>query len=456
MLDQGYPGALFTDLYELTMAQAYVDAGMEGSATFSLFFRSYPPDRAYFVAAGLEDALSYLETFNFTSQDLEYLSGLGLFRESFVQSLAELRFTGSVRALPEGTIFFADEPLLEVRAPIVEAQVFETYLLNQTNLQSILATKASRVVHAAKGRTLVDFGARRAHGTDAADKLARASFLVGFAGTSNVQAGARYGVPVYGTMAHSFVMTFQREIDAFRAYAESFPSGTTLLVDTYDTMQGIRNAIAMAQEMQRRGHRLGAVRLDSGDLAEPAKHARLLLNEAGLQEVTIFASGGLDEFDLESLLEAGAPIDGFGVGTKLAVSADAPWTDCAYKLVDYESEPVSKLSAGKRTLPGAKQVYRFFDRDARPVRDLIALEQEPPPSNGTALLEEVMRDGRRLHPPPALTQLREGFAQQFSRLPDEVKALRRPARYPAHLSNALKELEEETAKAAKRRMLGES
>ena len=457
MSSPNVPGALFTDLYELTMAQAYVEAGLTGTATFSLFFRSYPPHRGYFVAAGLEDILDYLETFHFSEQDLHYLSGLDLFKEDFLQTLAGLRFTGSVRALPEGTIFFPGEPVLELTGPIVEAQIFETYLLNQANLQSILATKASRSVHAAGNKTLVDFGSRRAHGVDAADKLARACYLTGFAGTSNVQAGARYGIPVYGTMAHSFIMTFHREADAFRAYADSFPETTTLLVDTYDTVQGVRNAIGVAQRMKEAGHPLRAIRLDSGDLDGLAREARSLLDRAGLQEVTIFASGGLDELDVERLRKAGAPIDGFGIGTKLAVSADAPWTDCAYKLVDYEAEPVTKLSAGKQTLPGPKQVYRFFDSEGRPARDLISQREEPPPPGGTPLLEETMRKGRRAHPSPALSDVRERFAQGFSHLPDGVKDLRDPDRYPVHLSSALQELQSRTAEAARRRQgLGES
>ena len=457
MSSSDIPGALFTDLYELTMTQAYVEAGITGTATFSLFFRSYPPHRGYFVAAGLEDILDYLEAFHFSEQDLHYLSGLELFREDFLQTLAGLRFTGSVRALPEGTSFFPEEPVLELTGPIVEAQIFETYLLNQANLQSILATKASRSVHAAGGKTLVDFGSRRAHGTDAADKLARACYLTGFAGTSNVRAGARYGIPVYGTMAHSFIMTFHHEIDSFRAYANSFPETTTLLVDTYDTVQGVRNAIGVAQQMKKAGHPLRAIRLDSGDLDGLAREARSLLDQAGLQEVTIFASGGLDELDLEQLRESGAPIDGYGIGTKLAVSADAPWTDCAYKLVDYEAEPVTKLSTGKHTLPGAKQVYRFFDSEGRPVRDLISQRDEPPPAGGTPLLEEVMRAGQRARPSPALSEVRKRFAQGFSRLPEGLKALRDPARYPIHLSGALQELQARTAQSARRRAgLGES
>ena len=371
--------ALFTDLYELTMAQAYWQSGVREQATFSLFFRSYPPDRSYFVLAGVQDVLDHLEGFRFSGDDIEFLGSTDRFDAGFVDFLHGLRFTGSVRAMHEGSMFFANEPVIEVTAPVIEAQIVETFLINQVNLQSVLATKASRVVHAARGRSVVDFAARRTHGIDAADKLGRVSYMVGFDGTSNMLAGKRYGIPTFGTMAHSFVETFPTELDSFRAYAESFPDSTTLLVDTYDTLEGVKKAVSVAGEMRRRGHVSRAIRLDSGDLLDLAVKARAMLDGAGLADVQVFASGGLDEFGVDSLLGSGAPIDGFGVGTKVGVSADAPWTDCAYKLVEYDGRPVLKLSPGKQSLPGRKQVFRYRDESGIYVRDVVGLADEQPP-----------------------------------------------------------------------------
>ena len=283
--------------------------------------------------------------------DLSYLASLGLFDEGFLSHLAGLRFTGDVRTMPEGSIFFAEEPVVEVKAPVIEAQIVETLLLNQVHYQTLLATKASRVVHAARGRSVVDFGARRTHGMEAADAFARASYMAGFAGTSNLRAGERYGIPVFGTMAHSFVATFEREVDAFRAYADAFPDTSTFLVDTYDTLAGVESAIEVAREMDDRGLAPLAVRLDSGDLLDLSLRARAMLDGAGLSRVRIFASGGLDEFRVSDLVEADALIDGFGVGTRVGVSADAPAADAVYKLVEYDGNPITKLSPGKETLP---------------------------------------------------------------------------------------------------------
>ena len=354
--------------------------------------------------------------------------------------------------MPEGTIFFANEPVLEVTGPVIEAQIAETYLLNQINLQSVLATKASRVVHAAQGRTVVDFGARRTHGIDAANKLARVSYMVGFAGTSNVLAGKLYGIPTLGTMAHSFVESFDREEDSFRAYADSFPDSTTLLVDTYDTLEGVSKAAAVAKEMRERGHALRAVRLDSGDLLDLSKKSRALLDEAGLGDVQVFASGELDEFEIDALISAGAPIDGFGMGTKVGVSADAPWTDCAYKLVEYDGTPRLKLSAKKQTHPGRKQVHRSRDGDGAYLRDTIALAEEGEPERGAEpQLRQVMTKGSRVEPPHPLERLRERFAEEFSRLPDRYKALRSPALYTVSTSEKLERLRGEVSRQVSER-----
>jgi nicotinate phosphoribosyltransferase len=445
--------ALFTDLYELTMAQAYWQSRTTAPAVFSLFFRKYPPDRAYFVGAGLADVLDYLETFRFTAIDLDYLRSLQRFDAAFLEYLAGLRFTGSVRAMPEGELFFVNEPVLEVTAPVIEAQLLETFLLNQLNVQTILATKAARVRHAARDRQVVDFAARRAHGTDAANKLARVSYLAGFDATSNVMGGALYGIPVAGTMAHSFITSFPSEIESFRQFAHSFPDSSIFLVDTYDTLEGTKKAITVAQEMKRQGHRLLAIRLDSGDLLDLANKTRALLNEADLPEVRIFASGGLDEFEVDALLRAGAPIDGFGVGTKVGVSADAPLTDCAYKQVTYNGRPVLKLSTKKQTLPGPKQVFRFRDEGGNYLRDVIACANEPTPAGAEPLLEEVMRGGARRHPAPALARLREEFRTRFARLPDRCKALRSPEPYPVDISPGLAELVHVTEREASRREL---
>ena len=434
------PPALFTDLYELTMAQAYWRSGTTASATFSLTFRSYPPDRAYFVLAGVDDALAFLEDFSFSADDIEYLRSLGQFEEEFLPFLRDLRFTGSVRAMSEGAIFFADEPVIEVTAPVIESQIVETVLLNQISLQTILATKASRVVHAARGKAIVDFAARRTHGVEAANKLARASFLVGFAGTSNLMAGKLYGIPVFGTMAHSFVEAFTNEQAAFEAYADAFPDTTTLLVDTYDTLEGVGKAVNVAKDMERSGHALRAVRLDSGDLLDLSRKTRDLLDVAGLPHIEVFASGGLDEFAVDALLSAGAPITGFGVGTKIGVSADAPWTDCVYKLVEYNGRPTLKLSQGKQTRPGPKQVYRFRNSDGVYARDVIATADEPAPPDGNPLLRDVMAGGKRLEPPLSLQELREEFGRETESLPAVHKELRSPANYRVVISDSLNAL----------------
>jgi nicotinate phosphoribosyltransferase len=445
--------SLFTDFYELTMAQAFWHSGRTAPATFSLFFRNYQPDRGYFVFAGLADTLDYLEGLRFTVADLDYLRSLGRFDPAFLEYLGRLRFTGSVRAMLEGTVCFANEPVLEVTAPVIEAQLAETFLINQVNLQTILATKAARVVYAAAGRQVIDFAARRTQGVEPADKLARVSYLVGFAGTSNTLAGARHGIPVSGTMAHSFVTAFESEAEAFRRYAASFPDTSTFLVDTYNTLEGTRKAAAVAREMQARGHHLVALRLDSGDLLDLSRRARAVLDEAGLPDVQLVASGGLDEFGVDELVRADAPIDGFGVGTKVGVSADAPWTDSVYKLVEYGGRPVLKLSAHKQTLPGPKQVYRHRDADGVFVRDVIATADEPG-EGGEPLLAEVLRAGKRLGPDPALLELRAHFGRQFAELPGRYKALRSPPRYPVDISPGLQRLQERVVRETRERELG--
>ena len=424
--------ALFCDLYELTMAEAYFRHGHRGEAVFSLFVRSLPETRNVLIAAGLETVLDQMAELAFTDADIAYLRSLDRFSDKFLDHLARWRFRGEVRAMAEGTPVFPGEPLLEVRAPILDAQILETLLINQIGLQTLLASKARRVVAAAEGRTVVDFAARRMQGHDAALKGARAFHIAGVSATSNLEAGARYGMPVAGTMAHSFVQSYDDERSAFQAFAEVFP-GTTLLVDTYDPIRGVHRAI----DLVRHGRiEIGAVRLDSGDLASLARETRAILDAAGLTAVKIFASGGLDEHRIAALLDAGAPIDGFGVGTAMGVSADAPTLDMVYKLVSYEGEGRLKTSPDKTSLPGAKQVFRY-DRDGRMAGDVIATAEETGAEDSTALLALVMSGGRRTRPAPTLDALQAACSAQWQMLPDAIQGLTRAAPFPVRLSQSL-------------------
>jgi nicotinate phosphoribosyltransferase len=430
--------ALFTDLYELTMAASYFRERMQGAATFSLFVRRLPARRSFLVAAGLEDVLAFVESLEFSEASIRYLRSLGIFDADFLDFLAEVRFTGTVRAMPEGTVFFPDEPLLEVTAPILEAQVVETAILNFVHLQTVLASKAVRSVLAARGRAIVDFGLRRTHGIDAGMKAARCAFIAGAAMTSNVLAGFYEGIPPTGTMAHSYVTAFPAELDSFRAFARAFPRNTTLLIDTYDTVAGARKAVVVAREMERHGARLAGVRLDSGDLLELSRAVRRIFDEAGLPYVRIFASGGLDEDEVARCMNAGAPIDAFGVGTRVNVSADAPYLDIAYKLVRYEDRDVLKLSPGKATWPGEKQVYRLRGPDGAFERDVLALGDEPaPPVDAQPLLETVMAGGRRVGPAPTLAAVRERCVRQVAALPEPLRRLTTDHRYPVEPSARL-------------------
>ena len=433
--------ALFTDLYELTMAESYFRQGMSAEASFSLFVRPSRVRRSYLVSAGLEDVLRYLHEFRFGSPAIDYLQSTGLFASDFLDFLGDLRFTGRVRAVPEGRLYFHHEPVLEVTAPIIEAQIIETLVINQVNLQSLIATKAARCTWAARGRTLVDFSLRRAHGTDAGMKAARSSHIAGFASTSNVLAGRAYGLPIAGTMAHSYVTSFEREIDAFRAYAASFPDDTVLLIDTYDTIAAAHKAATVGREMEARGQSLRAVRLDSGDLLQLSLEVRRILDDAGLPYVRILASGGLDEYSVDSLVRGGAPIDAFGVGTRMAVSGDAPWLDAAYKLVRYGNRAVRKLSEGKETLPGEKQVFRLRDAGGQLRGDVLALADEPPTErDAEPLLQTVMEHGEPTSDPPPLSEVRGRFRDEFAALDDRYKRLSRPVRYPVRLSRRLQRL----------------
>ncbi len=423
------PGGLLTDLYELNMAASYLRREMTGEATFSLFARHLPRDRGFLIAAGLQDCLSFLESFSFSRGDLAYLRRTQDYDEATLERFFRLRFTGDVWAVPEGTAVFADEPLLEVTAPIAEAQLAETVLLNHITFQTTVATKAARCVLAAGGAQLVDFAFRRTQGIGAGLSVARASAIAGFTATSNVEAVRRYGLTAAGTMAHSFIEAFADEDAAFAAFAEDFPGKTTFLVDTYDTEQGIRTAIDVVGKLGLPGP--VGVRLDSGDLGGLAHLARRLLDGAGLGQARIFASGSLDEYAIADLVAGGAPIDAYGVGTKMGVSADAPYLDSAYKLVAYNGRPVMKLSAGKATLPGAKQVYRG------PAGDVLALREETPPPGHQPLLRPAMRQGKRVAPAEPLAAAQRRCADSLAWLPQAARALTAPSPPAVRISPAL-------------------
>jgi nicotinate phosphoribosyltransferase len=435
--------ALHTDLYELNMAASYLRRGMEQEATFSLFVRNLPAHRGFLVTAGLEPCLDFLERFRFDEEDLAYLrDGLG-FTPDVVDRFQDVRFRGEVWAVPEGRIVFADEPLMEITAPIAIAQLVETYLLNVVTFQTTIASKAARCRLAARDRQIVDFAFRRTQGADAAMAVARTTAMVGFSATSNVEAARRYGLRVSGTMAHSYIESFASEAEAFRAFAEDFPDRTTFLVDTYDTLNGVRTAIDVIHELGLAGNL--AVRLDSGELESLARQVRVLLDRAGLPDVRIFASGGLDELEVDRLVQAGAPIDAFGVGTRVGVSADAPYLDSVYKLVEFDGRPVLKLSEDKATEPGRKQVFRG------PSGDVVALREEPVPDRFEPMLIPVMHDGMRTGPRRDLEVARHLFEADLVRLPDEARRLRDPVAPRSTFSEALERLTDETRAEALRR-----
>ncbi len=435
--------ALVVDLYELTMMQAYHLDGVEGQATFDLFVRRLPPGRDFLVVAGLETVLERLETLRFTESDLEYLTTLGHFRVDFLEHLGKLEFSGAIAAMPEGSVAFAGEPILRITAPILEAQLLESVIMNLVHLQTLIASKAARVVLAADGRGLVDFGLRRTHGTESGLYGARASWIAGFDATSNVEAGKRFGIPVTGTMAHSYVQALGDEVAAFRSFVAAYPE-TVLLVDTYDTPRGIERVIALARELGEE-FKVRAIRLDSGDLAQLAVEGRRRLDAAGLEHVRIFASGNLDEIAVQRLVAAGAPIDGFGVGTRLGTSEDAPNLDIVYKLAQLAGRPVLKLSTDKKTLPGIKQVWRERDEDGTPTRDTIGLDGEALP--GEPLLVPVMEAGRRLADVGGgLDAARERAAAELRRLPAAMRRLDRNSEpYPVTVSDRLHALRDELA-----------
>ena len=439
----GDPGAsaLLTDLYELTMLEVYRGHGMHDTAVFEFFVRHLPAHRNFLVAAGLEQTLAFLEDLHFTAREIDWLADTGNHGDDFLAWLADLRFTGDVHAMPEGTVFFANEPVLRVTAPMPQAQLVETRIVNLLQLQTLIASKAARCVLAAPDRLLVDFGLRRAHGAEAGLLAARASYLAGFAGSATVLAGQRFGIPTYGTMAHSFVQAHDREEEAFLRFARARRRNVVLLIDTYDTLAGAARAVSAARTLAREGIAVNAVRLDSGDLDDLSRRVRGVLDGGGCRDTRIFASGGLDEHRLQALVGAGAPIDGFGVGTSLDVSADAPYLDCVYKLQEYAGLPRRKRSTAKATWPGRKQVYRLLDARGRMQRDVITLEDDAP--QGQPLIEPVMRDGRRVGAAPSLAEIRERTARSLAALPPALRSLDAAPAYPVAISPALARLADE-------------
>jgi len=430
---------LTTDLYQLTMLDAYHAHGMGETAVFELFVRKLPPQRNFMMAAGLAQALEFLEQLRFAPEELEWIEASGKFSRGFAAHLERLRFTGEVHALPEGTIFFANEPVLRVTAPLPEAQLVETRLINLVHFETLVATKAARSVLAAPGKLLVDFGLRRAHGAEAGLLAARAAYIAGYSGTATVAAGSRMGIPVFGTMAHSFVEAHDDESAAFRRFAEACPQNVVLLIDTYDTEAAAHKVVELAPDLTRRGIQVKGVRLDSGDLAALSRSVRRILDQGELAGATIFASGNIDEYRIRDLVAAGAPIDGFGVGTSLVTSSDAPYLDAVYKLQEYAGKPRRKRSTGKATWPGRKQVYRRYDRAGRLEHDVITVEGDCHP--GEALLVPVLRNGKRLAAPEGLAAIRERAAAQLAKLPDSLRALESAASpYRVEIAPALREL----------------
>lgn len=429
---------LLTDLYQLNMLQAYHDAGMTAPAVFEFFVRKLPAGRGFLLAAGLEQVVEFLESARFGETELAWLAESGRFSDDLLDRLAHWRFTGDVHAPPEGTVCFPNEPILRITAPLPEAQLIETRIINLLHFQTLIASKAARMVLAARDKTLIDFGLRRAHGAEAGLLAARASYLAGFTGSATTLANACFGVPIFGTMAHSFVQAHDDESSAFLHFARSRPEHTVLLIDTYDTEQGAQKVVDLAPRLAQLGIEVRGVRLDSGDLADHARKVRRILDDAGLQAIQIFASGGLDEAILRDHIAAGIPIDGYGIGTSLTTSADAPALDCAYKIQEYDGKPKRKRSEGKATWPGRKQIYRRYGANGTMVEDVLTLEDDV--QDGDALIAPVMRAGVRIGPLPTLAETRERVADQLARLPEDLRRLDPTAFHSVRVSATLQAL----------------
>ncbi len=426
---------LTTDLYELNMIQAYLDRDENGEAVFEFFVRKLPARRGFMLAAGLSDALDYLENLQFSAADIAWLKSTGRFRQNLLDYLARFRFAGDVDAIPEGSVCFPNEPLLRITASLPQAQLVETRLINILHYQTLIASKAARMVLAAPGKVLADFGLRTAHGAEAGLYSARASYIAGFAGAANILAGERYGIPIVGTMAHSFVQVHDDEMTAFENFARSRPDGIILLIDTYDTEAGARKVVALAPKLKADGIAIRGVRIDSGDLTAIARKVRAILDDGGLNDVIILVSGGINEDVLQTMTSEAAPIDGFGIGVNLAASLDVPAFDCAYKLQEYAGIPKRKLSEGKATWPGRKQVWREYDAQGRMAGDILSLQTDQ--QKGEPLLVPVMRAGKRIAPSPSLAQIRTRAAADLARLPERLRRLEPGADYPVKVGDAL-------------------
>jgi nicotinate phosphoribosyltransferase len=432
---------LTTDLYELNMVQAYLDRGEDKEAVFEFFVRKLPARRGFLLAAGLADVLEYLETIRFSAEELAWLKGTGRFRDNLLDYLAGFRFTGDVHAIPEGTVCFPNEPLIRITAPLPQAQLIETRIINIMHFQTLIASKAARMVLAAPGKILSDFGLRSAHGAEAGLFSARASYIAGFSSAANVLAGAKYGIPVAGTMAHSYVQIHDNEAQAFEDFARTRPEGVILLIDTYDTEAGARKVVALAPRLKADGIAIRGVRIDSGDLTAMSRKVRVILDDGGLRDVIILVSGGINEDVLTTMKAEQAPIDGFGIGVNLDSSIDAPSLDCAYKLQEYAGIPRRKRSEGKATWPGRKQVWRQYDTDGRMAGDVLSVESDT--QKGETLVVPIMRGGKRLAAAESLDDMRARAARDLARLPEPLRRLEQGVAYPVKVADALVALAQE-------------
>jgi len=433
--------ALLTDLYQLTMLQGYFDQGMEETAVFEFFVRRLPDNRNFLMAAGLEQALIYLENLHFTAEEVDWLNKCGRFSKSFVDFLSELRFTGDVHAMPEGTVFFPNEPILRITAPLPQAQLIESRVINILHYQTLIASKASRSVLIAPKKLLVDFGLRRAHGAEAGLFAARASYLAGFSGTATTLAAPLYDIPIYGTMAHSFIQSHDNEMTAFEHYSHAQPDNVVLLIDTYDTEAAAEKVVTLAQRLKEQGITIKAVRIDSGDLVSHANKVRQILDNGNLREIGIFVSGNLDEYILQDMITINAPINGFGIGTNMDTSADAPYLDCAYKLQEYAGRPRRKRSEGKATWPGRKQVFRRYDEDGSISEDILTIEDAP--CEGKPMIEQIMYQGKRINTQPTLVEARTHATNELASLPEDYRRLKSSTSYSVIISPALEDLADE-------------
>jgi len=431
-----FNSALVTDLYQLTMLQGYYEQNMEHEAVFEFFVRKLPDNRNFLVCSGLQQVLDFLEDLKFTPEEIKWLSGIGKFSDAFLDYLSGITFQGDVHAMPEGTVFFPDEPILRITAPLPQAQLVETRIINFLQFQTMIASKAVRISLAARDKVLMDFGLRRAHGAEAGVLAARASYIAGFTGTATVLASQKFDIPVYGTMAHSYVLAHDSETKAFESYAQAQPNNLILLIDTYNVFEAVNQIIVMNSKLKKKGTFIKGIRLDSGDIAEQAFQIREMLDRAGMANVRIYASGDLDEYSIEKLNKLNAPVDGFGVGTKMITSSDRPYLDCVYKLQEYNGAPKRKLSEGKSTWPGKKQVSRQYDKNNKIKFDILGMADESLP--GKPLLQQVMKTGKRLQNQVSTREIRDFLNSEINTLPENMKTLKKSTPLDVQVSDGLK------------------